>query len=604
MPSPRQRSGQPIPWPGSAPDTLQLTLYRDDMADPAPPADQSVYLVSYSADEKIVVTRQQTDARGKTVFSGLDVSGGTSYFVMTLLPRGAVYERLLAGPLVMPGQTGVALALSGEKSLSTAPAVDDLLTVQRVEGAAPPAGQVSVELQGGPPAEGTVTLHDAATGAQLAAAPYGAAAPDADNVTGTSMFAARPSAAPGSLELLVLGPDGEPYGDAEVAVVPASFQGSPFLGESQALAVKPVLAKSSATGAIVLANLGTGSLVAVIRVSGKELRSDPFDLSKQGGAVGFQTHWSRAWPRASVDASSQPPGKVVYAQTEVGGKRYRSLPFQLAPDRGARTMVLVLPRVMFHFSLTSSFEEDYLALRGRLTLNNSSWFPYRETEDGLMLPLPRGFKGAQVTEQDSADVSPVPGEGLRFLRPLSPGTRTIIAGWSMPARDGQVQWDLPLPYGAFQSGMEIMQFPGLTVDLPAGVKGETAKVAKGSFFVLPEITILPNQRMVMTIRGLPAVPAWKIQAPRVVGVLVLLVLLGGIAVVARKSKRGTSADDREQTAQAARTAEIDQLLEELVGLEGSDDQARRDEIMARLEKLWPTSGADPASADGRAREAS
>ena len=509
------------------PDSLQITVSYDDPSDPA--ANQAVYLVGYGVDEKITVTRQEADAQGKVTFSGLDPSGGTSYFAMAMLARGALFDRLLGGPIVLPGQAGVAMTLSAEKRYSTAAALDDVVAVQRLEGAAPPAGRVVVELQGGAEATGTVTLHDAATGQELGKASIGKAEPDASLVTAESMFVPRPGTPAGTVDVAVLGPDGEPIADIDVAVVPASFSGSPFGAEAKALAI---LAKTTNTGPVRVANVPAGQLVVIAKISGKELRSNPFDVGKEGGAVGFQARWPQAWPGATLDTSAQPAGKIVYAQTQMSGKRFTSLPFQLAPDRGARISVVVMPRVMFRFSLTSSYEEDYFAFRGRLSLQNSSWFPYRSDENGVLIPLPLGFKGAQTTEEDAADVSPVPGEGLRILRPLEPGGRSIVAGWSMPAKDGAVHWDLPLPYGAFQSGMEIMQFPGMTVEgLPDNVRGEVAKVAKGAFFVLPDVTIMPNQRMVMTIRGLPSAPAWQTTVPRVVGIIVVLMLLGGIAAV-------------------------------------------------------------------------
>lgn len=588
MPSPRQRSGQPIAWPGSAPDTLNLTLTYDDAADPSPPAKQGVYLVSYSVDDKVAVTRLETDDKGKVLFSGLDVSGATAYFAMTILPRGALFDRLLAGPIILPGgDAGLAMTLSAEKRYSTAAALDDAATLQGLEGAPAPSGQVIVDMQGAAEQSGTVKLYDAATGQELASGAVGPGAPDASQVSAPSMFQVRPDTPAGSVDVVVLDPDGEPMADIELAVAPEALASSPFASDA---AGKVVVSKTSASGPVRVANVPAGKLVAVIRISGQELRSEPFEVAAQGGVVGFQARWPRAWPRAVLDVTAQPAGKVVYAQSEIGGKRYTSLPFQLAPDRGARASIVVMPRVMFNFSLTSVFEEDYFAFRGRLALRNSSWFPYRQDENGILLPLPRGFKGAQVSEEDARDVSPVPGQGLRFLRPLAPGVRSIVAGWSVSATGGAVQWDLALPFGAFQSGMEIMQYPGMTVDLPPGVQGETAKVAKGAFFVLPNITILPNQRMVMTIRGLPAQAAWKSHGPRVVGVLVLLLLLGGVVV----AMRGAKAEAAESVSQeAARAAKIEALMEELVALDAADTE-RKEELLAQLEALWPK------DADGKA----
>jgi hypothetical protein len=492
QPSLRQRSGGAIVISGTPATSLAIRLSYDDAADAMPPKNHPVHFVSYSFDDKISLVTKNSDAEGRVTFDGLDVSGATAYFAMTLLPRGETFERLLSGPLLMPGSAGLAMVLSAEKRTSPAPAVDDLFTLQRFEGKVP-AGQVLIEAQGDPELGVKVTLRDVATGNELLA----------------STLAAPPT-----------GADGKP-------------------GE---------------------------------------------------------------WPAAIFDVSKQIPGQLVYAEGQMKGQRFRSLPFQLVPDRGARASLLVGPRVMTRFSLTSVLDEDYFVFRGRFQLANNSWFPYKHSEDGLLFPLPVGASGAQVTEEDAAEISPVPGEGLRLLRPLPPGGKTFVAGWSMPTKNSEVRWDLELPFGTSQSGMEIMQPPGVTVELPPGVEGRTVQVAKGSYFILPDISIRPNQRMVMTIRGLPAAPAWKLWLPRIVGGLAMIILIGGLVFAFRRG--GADGADAEENADKAARAKIDELMDELVSLEGKiDDKStvRRAEVMTQLERLWPTGAATPAAdADAKA----
>jgi hypothetical protein len=487
QPSLRQRSGNAIVASGSPATSLAIRLSYDDPEDPTPPKDQPVHLVSYSFDEKISLVTKNSNAEGRVTFDGLDVSGATAYFAMTLLPRGETFERLLSGPLMMPGGGGLAMVLSAEKRTSTAPGVDDLFTVQRFEGKVP-AGQVVIEAQGEPELGAKITLRDVANGKELLASTLAAPPPGADGKAGE-------------------------------------------------------------------------------------------------------------WPVATFDASKQIPGQLVYAEGQMRGQLYRSLPFQLVPDRGARASLLVGPRVMMRFSLTSALDEDYFVFRGRFQLANNSWFPYKHSDDGLPFPLPVGASGAQVTEEDAAEISPVPGMGLRLLRPLAPGGKTFIAGWSMSTKSGEVRWDLELPFGTTQSGMEIMQPSGVTVELPPGVEGRTVQVAKGSYFILPDISIRAKQRMVMTIRGLPSAPAWKLWMPRVVGGMVVMILIGGLVFAFRKG--GAGGVLAEESADKASRAKIDALMDELVSLEGKRDDkatARRAEVMAQLEQLWPT-GAAPVASD-------
>jgi hypothetical protein len=94
--------------------------------------------------------------------------------------------------------------------------------------------------------------------------------------------------------------------------------------------------------------------------------------------------------------------------------------------------------------------------------------------------------------------------------------------------------------------------------------------------VLPQISILPKQRMVMSIDGLPSEPAWRVWVPRVVGSLVVLVMVGGLGFALFRRQRDADRSLRRQ-----------QLLDELVELERtSKDKKRREAILAELEGLW------------------
>src|SRR6185295_10121532 len=158
---------------------------------------------------------------------------------------------------------------------------------------------------------------------------------------------------------------------------------------------------------------------------------------------------------------------VLYAETSMRppedrepGRRqvYRTLPFQPLEGAGTQLSILVYPQVLVRFSLRSFVEDDLLAVRGQFAIENHSWAPYRAGNDGMVIPLPRGFKGAGVADENQADVSVAQGEGLRILRPLPPmGRKGFVAGFSLLAESGEVKWALDLPLGTFQSGMEIKQ---------------------------------------------------------------------------------------------------------------------------------------------------
>jgi hypothetical protein len=212
---------------------------------------------------------------------------------------------------------------------------------------------------------------------------------------------------------------------------------------------------------------------------------------------------------------------------------------------------------------------------------NNSWSPYVAGPDGMMIPLPKGFVGGLVADKDQADVALVPNEGFRVIRPIPPGQRTFHGAFSLNAKRGEVVWNWDLPYGAYNSGLEILQVPGMQVSTPPGVNGQTMTVPQGTFFVLPQVSILPKQSMAMTIRGLPAAPAWRVWLPRIVGVLVVLVMLGGVLFAIYRARSAPPAS-------AAREARRQALLDELVEVEktGSVDAKRKEQILAELESLW------------------
>jgi hypothetical protein len=267
------------------------------------------------------------------------------------------------------------------------------------------------------------------------------------------------------------------------------------------------------------------------------------------------------------------------------GQSYRSLPFQPVPERGTRVTLFIFPRVLFSFSLTSRVDDEYVAVNGKFELSNNSWMPYTGGADGILLPLPKGFVGGLVAEKDQHDVALAQGEGFRIVRPIAPGARTFHGAFSLPVDNGEATWNMDLPFGAWNSGLEILQVPGMHVVTPPGVKGETATVPQGTYFVLPQIQILPKQSMVMTISGLPAPPTWRRWLPRLIGILVVLLMAGGVWFALTHNRP-------DSTSTAAREARRQKLLDELVELEKSGkNEKRREQIMAELEALWDDAAA-------------
>ncbi|HTR53776.1 MAG TPA: carboxypeptidase-like regulatory domain-containing protein [Kofleriaceae bacterium] len=569
MPEPRKLSGTPRPEQNDPGGTFTVRLTYDDLKEKAPPAGVNVALVGYAADDSVGVQVVPTDQTGHARFTNLDRTGETAYYALAELPRGSGVDRLWGQPVVMVPQEGAVMALSSEKRDSTAPVIDDVGD----DGAA--AGKVRVTLEGAGDLTTRVTIFDAATHAPIAAVQAQPGGPDPTQIQGSAPFEARTDLAAGALDVEVTGGPGteaKPLAHVGVTLVPADAQQAPpdaphgetgADGKTHVTAAKP------------------GQVRAVVSLNGRDVPTDVFDLGKTGGVLRVEAHWpEHGRPEAMLDVAGK-AGQVVYAEAAWRGNQYRSRPFQLVDGRGAHVNISIFPRVMFSFSWTSHIQDEFLQVQGRFEVYNTTWIPIVGEGDGLLIPLPKGFKGAALAEQDQADVAVAQGEGFRIVRPLAPGGRRFLGGFNVPVDGGKIDWALDLPFGAVQSGIEITQIPGMSVQTPSGVTGRVENDSRGQWYVLAPISILPKQSMQMTITGMPSPPGWTKWVPRVLGLLVVGGLVAGLALALalKRAPAKTGKGGRRQ-----------KLLDELVELErrhGSEaDPERREKLLAELERLW------------------
>ncbi|HUJ58539.1 MAG TPA: hypothetical protein VLX92_08605 [Kofleriaceae bacterium] len=567
MPEPRQLSGEPRPEPNDPPGSYTVRLTYDDFKD-APPVDVPVTLVGYSADNSIEVQIVRSDKEGRAQFTGLDRTGATSYFAMTQLPRAGAIDRLIAQPVVMVPQVGVRVALSSDKRTSSAPPIDDLAS----DPTPTPAGKVRVSLTGVPDPDAEITLVDAATKAVIGKGGLQPGPPDPQDIQGGAPFEPKPDLPAGTLAIDARGGVGnatDPLAHVQVRVIPADAKDAP--------ADAPMV-ETGADGTAKLEHLPASSLKAVLTINGRNFETNAFELAKSGGALHIQAQWpSQGKPEAVIDLIPK-PGQVVYAETAMRGEVYRSRPFEQIEGRGAHLQIQILPRVIFSFTLQAHVDDEYLAVQGRFEVYNNSWAPYVAGPDGLTVPLPTGFKGAVLAEQDQADVAAVPGEGFRLARPVPPGARRFIGAFSLPVEHGQVDWHLDLPYGAFESELAVTPVPGMVLGkLPPSVHTETIDDSRGHWIVVPRITILPKQSMELTVSGLPSDARWKLWVPRILGLLVVSLMASALVFALVRRRSGSP----------ARAARRQALLDQLVALDQSGrNDKRREALLAELEKLW------------------
>jgi hypothetical protein len=578
-PEARAMSGQPRPDRMMEPGAYQVRLTYNNLtvengaaADPQPPTGEMVTLVGYRSDNTVDVRTGAIDASGRTTFTALDVSGHTTYFALGRLPRAGAHDRLMAIPVGPDTQVGAKLILSGDKRDSTAPPIDDAMSPQSMP---TPAGKVRVTLEG-IPTIAPISLVDAATKSVLATATPAVGAPDPRNVKGAAPFQPAADLPPGTLAIAVHGGPGRVdtgLPDVPIRIIPADQDNA-----------EGISSKTGPDGTVQMQVPSDKPQKAVLNVNGKDLVSQPFDLARSGGRLDVAVSWeSQGRPEAVFDVPYRPE-LVLYAETRAtlpGTSRedvFRSRPVQLVPSTGVHLPVSLLPRVVINFSKRADVEDELLFVRGTYTIQNLSWMPYSAGPDGMVVPLPKGFKGGTVAKEHQNIASIAPNEGVRVVRPLEPGRTEFLVGYSLKAEGGELDWALDIKQDLYPAGMEI-RLHGDMVVKPRGSAGRTATAPNGTqWFVLDDINIRAGQAMTMKILGMPAEPAWRIWTPRLIGFLVVGLLVGGIALsLARKPARAVLGGDRRRAA----------LLDELVELERTGkDPARREQVLAELERRW------------------
>lgn len=583
-PEARAMSGQPRPDRAMRPGQYQVRLTYNSFTvqngvgtDPEPPVGETVTLVAYRSDNSVDVKTLPVDAKGLATFEDLDISGHTTYFALARLPRNGAYDRLSAVPVQPDTQLGAKVILSGEKRTSTAPPIDELHMPQSID---TPAGKVRVTLEG-IPLETTITLVDAATKAVLGELKAAKGPPDPRRIQGQAPFQPAADLPPGTLAVTIQGGPATataPLPDVPIRIIPDDQDNA-----------EGVSSKTGPDGTVQMQVPADKKLKAVFNINGKDLVSPPFEVTKSGGRLEVTASWeAQGAPQAMFDVPYK-PGLVLYAETTgaMPGSRdtrpqlFRSRPIQLLEGTGTHLPITIYPRVLLNFQKRAGVEDEMLGVRGTYTLENISWAPYSAGPDGMIIPLPKGFRGGKVAEEHQGIASVVPGEGVRILRPLAPGRTQFIVGYTLYSSGGELDWRLDIPYDMFQSDLQIRLSDGMEVKPEGRARGQLAEGRDGSqFFLLNDISIRAGQSMVMKITGMPAPPAWRVWVPYLVLIVVVMLIAGGVvfALVGKPAARAApAAGDKRRSA----------LLDELVDLERTGkDPARREQVLGELERLW------------------
>lgn len=574
MPEPRRISGTGRPDSADPPGMLTVRLTYDDFSDQAPDR-HPVIVVGYTDENKVTIAKALTDAAGRAEFKGLDTTGRTAYFAMTLMPRGNTIDRLVSQPTQLLPGLGTRMVLSAAKRTSNEPAIDDYSQlVPSYPGVDP--GRVVAQVQTPEPDQGgTIELVQVGSSEVLASQPL---APSEEPSSSVSSKFTPPQTNPrvpaGMIAVVALAGNGQALDGAVLDLIPAEGN-----------TAKPMKTQSQQDGFAGFKDVAAGKYTLKISVGDRTGTSDPFDITG-GAANGVLIQALLAWydgiPSREVLFQNVPPvTEPVYVRLRLKNETRNGAPFLISPSSGYFERFYLGDRIIMAFTLHGSVDDKYYAVNGDITLYNTWWAPYRAGEDGLLVRLPHGFTGGVVGDDDKQKVAPDPGYGLRIRRPIAPGGMQFQAGFSLPIVDGVATWNMDLPYGAESSTINLLDAPGMKVDFPDGATSRYRQGQNGSLWLsISGIDIASGHSLQMTIRGLPVPPAWKTWTPRIVGLLVLVLLVATVMLTVRA--RAQPAGLR-----AAASAKIQSLMDELVELEQKGQGGRRkDQILAELEKLW------------------
>jgi peroxiredoxin len=191
-------------------------------------------------------------------------------------------------------------------------------------------------------------------------------------------------------------------------------------------------------------------------------------------------------------------GQVLYADATAYHKHYRSAPFVTVADRGAHTTIMVYPQVMAQFKLGVEADDAELRASGQYHLLNNAWRPFGDVLP-LSLPLPDGAQHVMVAVGADSDVAaPLTGGVITRSRPLPPGGMTYQVSFDVPASGPDIVWNLPLPFGSFNSQI-FLDSEGITLEAPSDLASIPFDSEGRPYLGLDAITRMPGTALTFTI---------------------------------------------------------------------------------------------------------
>jgi hypothetical protein len=415
------------------------------------------------------------------------------------LPSGTVTVRVIRGTLTNPVR-GATVTLGGGSAPRTAPTDD--------------SGRARFD---GVAAGGSLRASVTVDGVEVASQP----------------FQLGPQ---GGVRLMLVAPAGQPSG-GDSAPVPGPAAAASPAAAADGAKQPPATATDGASGggqplapgappnpvATPDAKIPHRTVVVTVRkADGSAVAAAAVQLVKAlgNGKVQQQEQLTGATGEATF-TKVEPDDNVGYlAVVRFDGAVYNSQPFHMGSAgqkggkdaaTGLRLAFVVHPRTVDVGAITLGpgshlilqVAEEAVEVIEVFSLRNGSGATFDPGPEGLLLPLPEGFKGASIMPGGPPQLDVREGKGLVWRGAIPPGDVEIRSGSVLSYDGDSLELHQQLPLGMAQGGLIVDLVPGMSVQGPPGTEREEKEMNGRRFLVLRGVNIPRGGQLDVSITGLP-----------------------------------------------------------------------------------------------------
>jgi len=272
------------------------------------------------------------------------------------------------------------------------------------------------------------------------------------------------------------------------------------------------------------------------------------------------------------------PDAVYVAEVVSNGRTYRSLPFMLTAIAGASRGILLYEKPLVAIQGGGMMDDDRFGFELGVNLVNLMGAPYDTGPEGMVVPLPDGFFGGDVSEDQNPlgeRAKVVPDKGLVVTGVLPPGQSNVVLSFALPVQDGRVRFSMPAPWGLYESRVFVERGPKMVIRSDKLPAPEVVPLDGREYYSV-KATVAPADTLDFEIFGLPERPASDRQLRLAVGALVLALLAWGLAVTMR-GPRAPAGSKPKDARRIALEHDRERLYADLVGLEKKRKQGDLDD---------------------------